>query len=379
MKQKREILIIAGEASGDRHAADLVAELGKLLPEVKFTGIGGDAMAGRGVQLLYHIKQMAFLGFTEVVRHLPFIRRVFRELEAYLDTRQPAAVILVDYPGFNLRLAKLAHRKGIPVIYYISPQLWAWGEKRVEKIRKYVDLLLVIFKFEQDFYARFGIEAIFVGHPLADEIEISLTDKEFRAKHRLDSQKPIVALLPGSRQNEVKSLLPVMLKAYRQFPDAHRLEWVIGKTDTVPSHLYSRYVENRLPIKIISGDTHHLMKYAHLALVASGTATLETGYLKTPMVVLYKVYPLTYWIGKRLVKINNIALANIVCGETVVPELIQNQVTPENIVAEMEKFLGEEDYYRAIREKLSRIKNILGPPGAASRAAREIHRYLKSR
>jgi len=378
MKEKSEILIVAGETSGDRHAADLVAELGKLFPGIKFVGIGGDAMAAQGVRLFYHIKQMAFLGFTEVVRHLPFIRRVFRELETYLDSHRPAAVILVDYPGFNLRLAKLASGKGIPVIYYISPQLWAWGEKRVEKIRKYVDLLLVIFKFEQEFYTRFGVESKFVGHPLVDEIKITLTEKQFRKNYQLDSAKPIVALLPGSRQNEVKSLLPVMLKAYQQFPNANNLEWVIGKTEAVPSDLYYHYIGNGLPIKIISGDTHHLMKYARLALVASGTATLETGYLETPMVVLYKVYPLTYWIGKRLVKINNIALANIVCGETVVPELIQNQVTPENIVAEMGKYLRDDEYYHAVRTKLSRIKDILGPPGAAARAAREIYQLLEN-
>ncbi|RMI26760.1 MAG: lipid-A-disaccharide synthase, partial [Calditrichaeota bacterium] len=208
----KRILIIAGEVSGDRHAADLVRVLRAERSEWQFVGIGGERMEQAGVQLLYHISQMAFLGFAEVVRHLPFIRRVLRTIRARLREGVDA-VILVDYPGFNLRVARMAHALGVPVIYYISPQLWAWGERRVEKMRRHVDLLLVIFRFEVDFYARHGITAHFVGHPMVDQIHISQSEAEFRRRLGIPGDVPVVGLFPGSREMEVRQLLPVMMRA----------------------------------------------------------------------------------------------------------------------------------------------------------------------
>jgi lipid-A-disaccharide synthase len=372
-----KILIIAGEPSGDRHAADLVYELKKQAPQLNFFGIGGEEMTSRGVHLFFHIRQMAFLGFAEVIRHMPFIQSVFKRLGEWLEKEKPAVVILVDYPGFNLRLARMVKKNKIPVVYYICPQLWAWGKKRIEKIRRYVDLPLVIFQFEEEFYSRYGIAAKFVGHPLVDEIHINSSEMTFRAKHHLDSGKPIIALLPGSRRNEVENLLPVMAQTAEKFETSEQYEWVVGKSATLPLDMVLQLLQDYPFIKIVEQDTHHLLKFAKVALVASGTATLETGYLGTPMVVLYKVAPLTYWMGRFLVTIKNIALSNIVLQKAVVPELIQNQVTPARIENELKRYLHDPEYYRMVAAELQKIPDILGKPGAAGRAATEILRFLR--
>ncbi len=374
---QREILIIAGEPSGDRHAADLVIALKEQMPTVRFFGIGGDRMQEAGVTLLYHIRQMAFLGLAEVIRHLPFIRRVLRHLRQWLTSHKPLAVILVDYPGFNLKMAKIAHELGIPVIYYISPQLWAWGERRVEKMRRYVDLLLVLFRFEEEFYAQRGITAHFVGHPLVDQLRGINGREEFLARHGLSPDKPIIALLPGSRLNEVQALLPIMLGAKVQFPRWEEYHWVIGKSDTVPEDVYRKFVGQGRGVTLLSGETHSLMKHAHLALVASGTATLETAFLGTPIIVLYKVAPLTYHIARHLVKIDRIALANIVLGKKVVPELIQREASVANVVRWLNRFLTDESYYQQVKQELAAVPELLGPPGASRRAAEKIVHFLE--
>jgi lipid-A-disaccharide synthase len=367
-----KFLIVAGEPSGDRHGADLVSALKDLNPEITFYGIGGEEMAREGVTLLYHLEQLAFLGFAEIIKHLPFVFKVLGNLKRWIDRNQPAAVILIDYPGFNLRLARIASRMDVPVVYYICPQLWAWGRRRVEKIRRFVDLPLVIFKFEEDFYRHYHIPSKFVGHPLVDEIKIILSATDFRKKHNLHPENPIVALLPGSRVNEVNKLLPLMVETAMEFKKKYPVEFVIGKSASVPLATYQEIIKDRNGIQIVEKDTHHLMKHAFAAVVASGTATLETGYLGTPMIVLYMVSPLTYRIGKLLVRIKNIALANIVSGEQVVPELIQKNVTVENIYRELEKYFQDPAYYKKVTNALKIIPEKLGNPGAAKRAAREI-------
>ena len=372
-----KFLIIAGEPSGDRHGADLVAALKELNPDASFYGIGGEEMAREGVELLYHLEQMAFLGFAEIIKHLPFIVKVLGNLKRWMADNKPAAVILIDYPGFNLRLARIASRIGVPVVYYICPQLWAWGRNRVEKMRRFVNLLLVIFKFEEDFYQEYNIPSKFVGHPLVDEIKISVSSADFRKKHNLHPQNPIIALLPGSRLNEVKKLLPIMVEAAVEFEQSGAVEIVVGKSSSVPLAVYEHIINGRSSLHIVERDTHHLMKHAHVAIVASGTATLETGYLGTPMIVLYTVSPITYRIGKMLVKIKNIALANIVSGKQVVPELIQKDVTVGNIIRELDKYFRDASYYKEVQTSLKMIPEKLGPPGAAKRAAREIVTFLE--
>jgi len=370
-----KILIIAGEPSGDRLAAELVSEIIKRKPDLQFSGIGGTELETQGTRLLYRLEQLAFLGLTEIIKHIPFIRSVFNNLIRWIEREKPAAVILVDYPGFNLRFAKKVKKFGIPVIYYISPQLWAWGQNRVTKMKKYVDLLLVIFKFEEEFYRQFRVKAHFVGHPLVDRTSLALTAEEFQEKYALDSNKKVIALLPGSRMNEVKNLLPEMVKVTKdsQFSG---IEWLVGKSESLPMEIYSDILQENPQIKIVEGDIYPLMKYSFAAIVASGTATLETGYFATPMIVLYRVSPLTYHIGKFLVKIKNIAMANIVLQQNIVPELIQSNVRKELIASHLKKYLTDETYYREVKTSLQKIPRILGPPGAADRAAGMIIQFL---
>ena len=373
---KRKILIIAGEVSGDQHAADLVGELKKFDGEIEFAGIGGDRLAAEGVHLHYHLSQLAVLGFSEIVKHLPFISKVLKHMKQELKGGVQA-VILVDYPGFNLRVARLAREAGVPVIYYISPQLWAWGEKRVEKMRRYVDLLLVLFRFEVEFYRRHGITAHFAGHPLIDQIPAEADSAEFRRAHDLPPDVPILGLFPGSREMEVRKLLPVMIAAAETVQSRHACIPVIARVSHLPAALYEDALSGRTAIPMVENRSHLLMRHAHVALVASGTATLELGYLQTPMVVLYTVSPFTYWLGKRLIKINNIALANIVAGKTVVPEFIQQQVTVEPVSAAISRYFSDERYYQSVREQLGAVRQALGEPGASQRAAEKIWAFLK--
>lgn len=368
-------LVVAGEASGDHHAADLIAALKKLQPNAHFRGIGGEAMRKQGFEIIYHQSKLAILGITEVIRHLPLIRRVMNHLKKEL-AKGVDALILVDYPGFNLRLAKIARKMGVPVIYYISPQLWAWNEGRVEKVRRDVDLMLVLFQFERDFYRKHNIEAHFVGHPLVEQINPDPDAAAFRRQYGIPADKKILALVPGSREMEVRNLLPVMVAAARRLEVQYNLFPVIARAGQLPEALYAEVAGNA-EFPMVADNTHSLMHHAHLAMVASGTATLELGYLQTPMVVLYTVAPLTYYLGRLLIKISNIALVNIVLGKTVVPELIQKEATSENAVAELQKYLDDEEYYRSVREELSKVRPALGDHGCAERAAAEIDAFMR--
>ncbi len=372
----KKILIVAGEASGDQHAAALVQEMNRITPGRQFCGMGGDMMKQAGVELLYHIGRLAVIGFTEVLKHLPLIHRIQKRLEAEMDAGV-AAVILVDYPGFNLRIARIAKKKGVPVIYYISPQLWAWREKRVEKIRKYVDLMLVLFKFEVDFYRKHGIEARFVGHPLIDHFPPPEPEAQFRERYGIHPEKPILGLFPGSRKMEVEHLLRPMAEAAEIVQNRVDCEVVVSRAAHVEPALF-REVQNRFGrIRLADCPGQQLMQHCYAAYVASGTATLELGYARVPMVVLYRVSPLTYRLGRFLIKIDMIALVNIVAGEKIVPEFIQKDIDPENLAGVMQRYFEEPSEYQAIREKLARIRGALGDPGASRRAAQHIVQFLK--
>ncbi|NIS37860.1 lipid-A-disaccharide synthase, partial [Candidatus Saccharibacteria bacterium] len=251
---QKKMMIIAGETSGDRHAADLVYELNELDPGIEWVGIGGEALRQSGTRLLFHLSQLAFLGITEVIGHLPFIRKVFKAVKNELRNGVDA-IILVDYPGFNLRIARIANRINIPVIYYISPQLWAWGEKRVEKMRRYVDLLLVVFQFEETYYNKFGITAHFVGHPLIDQIKINHNEDQFRRHNQIPLEKPILGLFPGSREMEVRKLLPTMVRAAQVLKHKYDCIPAIGCSSHLPRSLYERIVP-QADIQLIESQTH---------------------------------------------------------------------------------------------------------------------------
>jgi lipid-A-disaccharide synthase len=371
------ILILAGEASGDLHGGALVRALRKKRADLAFFGIGGDAMAAAGVDLLRHVREMSFLGFSEVIRHLPFIRRTLGEIVRAMEDRRPAAVICIDYPGFNLRIARAAKRMRIPVVYYISPQVWAWGRGRVKKIAKCVDKMLVIFDFEEPIYKNTGMNVAFVGHPLKDETRPESARGDFFTSFGLDPDKQLLGILPGSRLQEVERLLPPMLGAYRllkeELPD---LQAAVGMAPTLGDEAYQPFLKDAGDVRFARLHTRDVMAHSDAALVASGTATLETAILGTPLVILYKMSPASYWIGRMLVKTGRIGLVNIVAGREVVPERIQDQATPESIRDAVQPMLTDPGCAERIRRGLREVSERLGPPGAAERAAEEIAAFL---
>ncbi len=370
------ILIIAGEVSGDTHGAALLRELKTLNGDIHAFGIGGDILEAEGMENIFHIRDMAFMGIGEVIRHLPFIRKVHQTIIGRTAKEKPDCAILVDYPGFNLRLAKSLDRLNIPVIYYISPQLWAWGRRRVKKVRRYVKKMLVLFPFEEKFYQERGIEAEYVGHPLVDHYATYRP-----AQHKkIDPENIKIGLLPGSRKQEIISLLPKMIETARilhQEKKIHRAE--ILKVAHLPETFYRPFLRdadtfihlNQRPAKAV------LPEY-DAALVASGTATLECGYFGVPMVIVYHVNPLTYFLGRMLVKVKYIGLANIVAEQKVAEELIQNDFTAPAAAAHISRLLDDEEN-RARRRQLEIIPGKLGKPGASKRAAEAVLQFLKKR
>ncbi len=373
MDQMEKILLVTGEVSGDHHAAALIKELKKLKPGLQITGIGGDMLENEGMQLLFHVKDMAFLGVGEVIRHLPFIRKAHNTLIDRAERERPVCAILIDYPGFNLKIAKSLKKLGIPVIYYISPQLWAWGKGRIDKIRKYVDRMVVLFPFEQKFYEQYQIDAEYVGHPLVDKHSAYIPN-EFKT---IDADNIVLGLLPGSRRQEVASLLPKMIETARILYKNNQIKTAeIVKVKHLPKQMYADHlVETDTFIKIIKEPIEKCLQRFDAVIVASGTATLETAYYGVPMLIVYHVNPITYWLGRMLVKIDYIGLANIVAESQVAVELIQNDFTPEKAAEHVAQMLDQEQNSQ-IRKNLKVVREKLGEPGASKRAAEVVAHFL---
>lgn len=369
-RNENNLMIIAGEVSGDLHGAHLINEILKMNPAINIYGIGGDKMKTAGMSAAYHINKMAFLGFTEVVKHIPFIKKVQRHLISIIKEKNIKDVVLIDYPGFNLNFAKKLKKLGIKIIYYISPQIWAWGAGRIKKIKRLVNKMIVVFPFEKEFYSNAGVNAEFVGHPLIEQIEnYKLADKEeFYNLYKLDKNKEILLILPGSRKHEVEKLLPETLKAAKKICAEFNLQTVIAGSENIDEVEFDNFSES-FDIKVITGRTYDLMNLARFGIIKSGTSTLEAGLFQLPMVVVYKTSPLTYLIGKSLIKVDNIGMVNIISGETVVPELIQADVNAQNIFNECKKILTDKLLYNKIKQKLGSIRNILGSAGASEKAA----------
>jgi lipid-A-disaccharide synthase len=360
--------IIAGEASGDLHASNLIREIKKLNPNATFRAWGGDLMEKEGAHLVKHYRELAFMGFVEVVMNLKTILRNLEFCKKDILDFKPDRLILVDYPGFNMRIAGFAHNAGIKVCYYISPQVWAWKEKRVHQLKKHVDKMLVILPFEKDFYLKYNFEVDFVGHPLLDAIERRLLKdpSDWKRENGID-HRPVIALLPGSRRQEIATMLPLMLSV---IPSFKNYQFVIAAAPSIPIEYYRQFT-GEYPVIIIEDDTYSVLSVATAALVTSGTATLETALMDVPEVVCYKGNLISYHIARKLIKVKFISLVNLIMDREVVKELIQNELNKRNLIEELGKIAEgvKRDSllsdYRVLRQKL-------GGPGASERAARII-------
>jgi len=374
----RRIMIVAGEASGDIYGADLVREAHRLDPELHFIGIGGQRMREAGVQTMVDSADMAVVGLVEVLKHFDVISAAFLKLKKILREDPPALLILIDYPGFNLRLAKVARRAGVKVLYYISPQIWAWRQGRLKKIARLVDHMAVILPFEAAFYERAGVPVTFVGHPLLDMVQVSMNREQAAASFGLDPSRKIVGLFPGSRNNEIERLLPVIIDSAKalekQFPG---LQFVVPIASTLKKDdLEPQFQTAGLTVTFTHERIHDLIRACDAVISVSGTVTLEIALIGTPMVIIYKLSPLTYLLAKQLVKIEHIGLCNIIAGETVVREMIQHEANPEMISAEIGKIVANVTYANEMRHKLSAVRSQLKSGGASANVARLIQMLL---
>lgn len=368
-----KLLIITGEVSGDLIGASLIRELKSLQPELIITGIGGDRMKSSGMNLIYHSDQMAILGFVEVIKHLPFIRQVRKKIIETVIQENIRCVVLIDYPGFNLNIAKKLKERGIKIIYYVSPQIWAWAKGRVKKVQRFVDKMLVVFPFEVEFYNNEKVNVEYVGHPLVERIsQYNFFSKEdFFAKYNLDEEKKTLLVMPGSREQEVKEIFPETIKAADMLAKKFDLQVVVAKSKNIDAKVF-RDLSVSEKFTLIEDHNYELMKYSYFGIIKSGTSTLEAGYFSLPMVVVYKTSSLTYLIGKQLIKLDKIGMVNILLDKMVVPELIQNEANSENIFNTTSKIISDEKIYQTIKHKLEFVKEKLGSGGASKKAAKTI-------
>jgi len=333
------LLISAGEASGDMYGAEVVSAVRRRVDSADIFGVGGDRMRQAGCETVVNAHDIAVVGLAEVVGHLPLIYRKFRGLLRSIDSRRPDVAVLIDFPDFNLRLAKQLHRRGIPVIYYISPQLWAWRQGRVRQIKRYVSKMLVIFPFEEKWYRERGVQAQFVGHPLAALPDPTITREDFARQYGLDPAKQWIALLPGSRRKEVEMNLPAMLGAAKSLGDG--FEWILPRASTLDGDWLRSEIQHAGVSITIVDDACAALKHARAAIVASGTATVEAALIGTPFVMVYRVSPLSWTFGRGLVKVPHFAMPNLIAGERVVPELVQNDFTAENVVMRLRELIAD--------------------------------------
>lgn len=373
-------MVIAGEISGDMHAAALVREIRRRRPDIEFFGVGGDKLAAAGMEIHYHVRDMAVLGLTEVLLRYRFFKRVFGEMLALARTRRPDAILLVDYPGFNLRFAARAHAMGFKVLYYICPQVWAWNRGRIPRMARSMDRLLAIFPFEVDVFKESSLRVDFVGHPL---VASAAAAREAPLAALPWQGDPRIALLPGSRYHEVKRILPAMwataAKVQQQFPGA---SWIVA----APSEEVAGWVRTEMQrlgggpqrVSVVSGQTRQVLRQARAALVASGTATIETALMRCPMLVVYRVAWATYFLGRLLIRVPFLGMVNIVAGERLCPEFIQRQARPQAIAAALAPLLRDGPAREKMLAGLERVSRALGDPRSAEHAADIVLQELRS-
>jgi lipid-A-disaccharide synthase len=370
------VLLVAGEASGDLHGGDLVAALKRKVPAIEVFGVGGPALRAAGMRTLVDSASIAGMGLVEARDKVGALIRAYRQLKHILQTDPPDLLILIDFPEFNFRLAKIAKRVGVPVFYYISPQVWAWRKRRVYTVAQRVDRLAAVFPFEPAFYAAHGCAVDFVGHPLVDRVRPTRSREETLQGYGLDPQRRTIALLPGSRSQEVHLLLAPMLGAVALLGDAY--QFVLAAADTLEAEDLQRQVKPA-SVQVIQGDTYNLVHASDLVLVASGTATLETALLERPMVIMYRLAPLTYMLARLLVRVPFIGMPNLIAERRVVPELIQGEVTPARIAAEATRLLTDAQAYSVAQEGLREVRRRLGGGGAAERTAGLVVEMLEGK
>ena len=368
----KRIMIVAGEASGDLHGGNLIREMRQIDPTLHFCGVGGKKMKEAGIDLIADSADMAVVGLTEVFSKLGTIRKVMGALKASIKMNKPDLLILIDYPGFNLSLSKIAKKNFIKIFYYISPQVWAWRKGRIGTIKRIVDKMAVILPFEASLYHEAGVDVTFVGHPLLDVVRTKYSRQEALYRFGLHEGTTTIGILPGSRQSEALRLLPEMLRAAeiiaKKMP---RVQFVLPIADTLDMNFISHIIKQYpVTVRIISGEIYDVINCSDVVIVASGTATLETALMETPMVIIYKVSLLSYYVGKMIINVSHIGLVNIIAGKTIVPELIQDEANPDSIAAEVVDILTNRSRMDNMKDELLKIKGMLGSPGAAERAAR---------
>jgi lipid-A-disaccharide synthase len=370
-----EILLVSGEASGDVHGANLIRQLKLIRPDIQYTAVGSDKMRGEGASILFDIKKLSVMGIVEVIKKIPIIFFLFSKIEKYVQASKPALAILIDAPDFNLRLVKRIKKGNVKIVYYISPTIWAWRYNRVNTIKKYVDKMLVILPFEEDLYKKENVSVSYVGHPLLDELSGYIPDKpkEFADKNNFN-----IAIFPGSRKFEILLLLKPLLEASalirEKFP---KVNFIIPRAKTISREFLAAKLQ-RSDIIISEDSTKKVLQYCDVAIVKSGTSTLETGLMAVPMVIVYKFSWLTYFIGKYIVRIKQqpFGLVNIIAQRPIVKELFQQEVTGQNIAEEVIRFLTDKRYYDAASRELFELKTILTHKEASKNAAKEVNDLL---
>ncbi len=371
------LLVIAGEDSGDLHGAELLRELKARRPDLRIVGVGGPRMTPYLDRKLADVQDLAVVGFVEVLRHLPRLNRLFKAILAAAQEEAISDALLIDYPGFNLRLAK-ALRRDLPAVrlhQYVCPQVWAWKKGRIPELGTVLDTLFCLFDFEPELFQGYPVDARFVGHPLVELVHPECEREAFFAETGLDPHRPLVALLPGSRRGEIQRLLPPMAELVRRWQTARpEVQWVLPVAPTLATEFVRGYLQGA-PVVLVEGRTYAARAYADAALVASGTATLETALLGTPFAIVYRLNALTYQIAKRLVKVPHFGLANVVARREVAPELLQDEVNPERLGRELTRLL-EPDEARRLRAGLAEVRGHLGEPGAAARVVEDLLRKL---
>ncbi|OCL25611.1 lipid-A-disaccharide synthase [Orenia metallireducens] len=369
-----KIMVVAGEVSGDMYAAKVIKEMKKIYPDLEFIGMGGRRMKLEGVELIYDPTKLSTIGFIEAIKHLRLAYKILNKLDKAMKEEKPDVILLVDYSGFNMKVAKIAQKNGIPAVNYFAPSAWVWGKGRAKKMAKCQVKIASVFPMEEKVYREAGADVEFVGHPILDLVEPELSRDEFQKSYNINSNNKVIGLLPGSRQQEIEGLLTPMLEAAEEIKNSYEnIQFILPLADSISKENIEERVRGyNLDIKLVAGHSYEVMEVADLLLVASGTATLEATCFQTPMVIVYKTTKTTYWLGKMLVKLPYIGLPNIIAEKEIVPELLQGEVTGQRIAKEAIAILNSKERTEEIKAGLKEVIIKLGESGATTRVAKLV-------